>query len=144
MPYQSEKEKVYRIEISDCIGNDLSPGMIIAYAAGAKLKFGVYEGVAKIKDFYTSFSSRSLGAVNGRVSYRYRIQICTVKSGKVRRNIVGAINYDKDSDEFSNPENLVVVKNPLYHLGSKEVAMCLQAIDRLKDEGHLPHDFKAK
>lgn len=130
-PYRRspEPKEVLRIEISDCIGNPLEPGMIVAYAAGSKLKFGVYEGVTKI----------GIGS-----NTRYRIQLCTAKGMKVRRSVLGSLTYDKKEDEFSIPENLVVVKNPLYHLGSDAVAACLQAIDVLKDEGHLPDDYKAR
>jgi hypothetical protein len=103
--------------------------MIVAYSAGSKLKFGVYEGVAKI----------GYGK-----NMRYRIQLCTAKGMKVRRNVLGSLTYNKQDDEFSIPENLVVVQNPLYHLGNDAVAACLQAIDVLKDEGHLPDDFKAR
>lgn len=125
----TETKEILRIEISDCIGNELTPGMIIAYSAGAKLKFGVYEGVAKM-----TAGSRS----------RYRLQLCTARNNKIRRQVMGLLSYNKDADEFSAPQNLVVVKNPLYHLGNQAVAECLQAIDKLKDEGLLPDDFKAR
>lgn len=121
------KKEVLRVEISDCIGNTLTPGMIVAYSSGSKLKFGVYEGVFKLSSGKNT---------------RYRIQLCTAKKLKVRRNIIGSLTYDKENDEFSAPKNLVVVRNPLFHLGNENVAICLQAIDLLKDEGHLPQDFK--
>lgn len=121
--YSVEPKEVLRVEITDSIYNTMSPGMIVAYAAGSVLKFGVYEGVAKI-------------------GTRYRIQLCTAKGLKVRRNVLGKITYDDKADEFSPPENIIVVDNPLFRLGSDKIAGCLQAIDILKDEGHLPHDFK--
>lgn len=124
-----EKRMILRVSISDTIGNELSPGMIVAYSSGAKLKFGVYEGVAKI------------GELN---NARYRILLCTANNNIIRRNVIGKISFDKKSKEFSSPENLVVVKNPLYHLGNHSVASCLMAIDRLKDEKILPDDFKAR
>jgi hypothetical protein len=124
-----EEKEVLRIEITDCIGNELSPGMIVAYSAGAKLKFGVYEGVAKM----TTSHGNS----------RYRLQLCTARNNRIRRQVIGMLSYE-GVGQFSAPENTVVVKNPLYHLGSTSVAECLQAIDRLKDEGHLEDDFKAR
>lgn len=121
------KKTVHRVEITDCIGNEICPGMIVAYSTGSKLKFGVYEGVA----------------VTGTTKKKqYRVQLCQADGLKVRRNIVGYLKYNKENDDYSPAENLVAVKNPLYHLGNEDIASCLQAIDVLKDKGYLPNDFK--
>jgi len=127
------KKEILRITISDCIGNELAPGSIVTYSSGAKLNFGVYEGVAKTVPF------------RGRPNeFSYRIQLCkaSASAGKVRRQVVGSIELV--DGEFTSPGNMVVIKNPLYALGNSEVGKCLGAIDRLKDEGHLPEDFKVK
>lgn len=133
-PYWKDKsnltKKVFRTEISDYVGNELFPGCIVAYSSGSVLRFGVYEGVVRTE-------------WNGH--YTYRLQLCkTTKKGNVRRSVIGKLEYNKQSQEYSIPKNVVVIKNPLYALANPEIKKCMGAIDKLKDEGHLPQDFKVK
>lgn len=130
---QNKEREIFRVEISDAIHNSLSPGAIVAYSAGSKLKFGVYEGVVR-SEFNTANSVKKI--------ITYRVQICTAKGLKVRRTVVGSISYNKEKDEFSMPDSIIVVDNPLFRLGSDKIGACLQAIDILKEEGHLLADFK--
>ena len=130
--YVSDKE-VLRISISDCLNNEISPGNIVAYSSGASLSFGVFEGVAKSMPYYYNKSK----------DYSYRIQLCIISySGKVRRQLLGRLNLI--DGEFTKAKNMVVINNPLYFLDNSDLAKCLEAIDLLKEEGHLPQDFKVK
>lgn len=129
--YKAEKE-VIREPIIDCLGNEVLPGNIIAYASGTGIKFGVYEGIAKV---IKNWRAKSI---------TYRVQICTARhpSNSPRRQVFGEIAYDGNS--FKDAENIVAVRNPLFCLHNKKIAHCLRAIDYLKDEGILPNDYKLK
>lgn len=114
--------------IYDTMGNLLTPGSIVAYPAGTKLKFGVYEGVARVLGYKSQ--------------YQYRMYLCTANKGKVRRNMVGYVSFNNSSNDFDPAEAFVEIKNPLYHLDNPNLSSLLQAIDKLKDEGILDKNFK--
>lgn len=125
------KKQVIRESISDCIGNDIEIGTIIAYSTTPKqLSFGVYEGVALVEHL-----------ANDKVyKTSCKVQVCVgTKNGKVRRSTFGVIT--KTEEGFTAPQNIVVIKNPIYHIQNEKLARCLIAIDKLKDQNFLPKDF---
>lgn len=128
LSYNKNGWDIIPAQIYDAMGNLLKPGTIIAYPAGTKLKFGVYEGLVK--------------TVGWHGDSQYRMYICIWAKNKVRRSMVGNIKYNSDSKEFEPAEEFVAIKNPLYHLDNPKLAPLIVAIDKLKDEGILNKNFK--
>jgi hypothetical protein len=130
----SEYRGLYKTELTDSIGNNISIGAIVAFSTMPKeLNFGVYRGVQIIVN-------KKSDKV---ISIYEKISVMSRNYGKtVRKHAFGQLEFDEENDCYKPIKNVIVITSPLFCLQNIKIAGCLDAIDRMKSKGELPEDFK--
>lgn len=125
---KNSKSKILKESVLDKLSLEIKIGELVCYAGkNNELKFGIYEG---IRLEFDQFSGKA-------INYRLVIRVNNSEGnpGTIKKLIIGKVT--KTEDDKYHSENLLLVKDLLYHVHIEDVAKCLPIIEKLKDENIL-------